>query len=259
MTAPPLLLAIDAGNTNVMFAVFDGERLLARWRAATDTHRTADEYAVWLTHLMALRGIAPERIGGAVVATVVPQALFEIQALCRDYFGCEPGVVGEGLDPGLRVRVDRPGEVGADRLVNAVAAHALHDGWLVVVDFGTATTLDVVDADGDYRGGVIAPGVNLSLEALDRAAAKLPRVSVRKPRRVVGGATVPAMQSGVYWGYVGMLEGLISRIRDEVGEPMTVVATGGLAPLFRDATPAIDVVAPDLTLRGLMLLYRSGR
>ena len=157
------------------------------------------------------------------------------------------------------MRVDRPDEVGADRLVNAVAAHALHEGWLIVVDFGTATTLDVVDDRGDYRGGAIAPGVNLSLEALERAAAKLPRVSVRKPRRVVGVATVPAMQSGVYWGYVGLLEGLVARIRDEVGEPMTVVATGGLAPLFKDATPAIDAVVPDLTLHGLMLLYRSNR
>ena len=259
MTAPPLLLAIDAGNTNIMFAVFDGERLVARWRAATDAGRTADEYAVWLTQSMALRGIEARRIGGAIVATVAPQALFELESLCRDYFGCAPKVVGEGVSPGLRVRVDRPDEVGADRLVNAVAAHALHEGWLIVVDFGTATTLDVVDDRGDYRGGAIAPGVNLSLEALERAAAKLPRVSVRKPRRVVGVATVPAMQSGVYWGYVGLLEGLVARIRDEVGEPMTVVATGGLAPLFKDATPAIDAVVPDLTLHGLMLLYRSNR
>ena len=259
MTASPLLLAIDAGNTNIMFAVFDGDRLLARWRAATDADRTADEYAVWLTQSMALRGIDPGRIGGAIVATVAPQALFELESLCRDYFGCAPKVVGESVDPGLRVRVDRPDEVGADRLVNAVAAHALHEGWLIVVDFGTATTLDVVDDRGDYRGGAIAPGVNLSLEALERAAAKLPRVSVRKPRRVVGVATVPAMQSGVYWGYVGLLEGLVARIRDEVGEPMTVVATGGLAPLFKDATPAIDTVVPDLTLHGLMLLHRSNR
>ena len=259
MTASPLLLAIDAGNTNIMFAVFDGDRLLARWRAATDADRTADEYAVWLTQSMALRGIDPGRIGDAIVATVAPQALFELESLCRDYFGRAPKVVGEGVSPGLRVRVDRPDEVGADRLVNAVAAHALHEGWLIVVDFGTATTLDVVDDRGDYRGGAIAPGVNLSLEALERAAAKLPRVSVRKPRRVVGVATVPAMQSGVYWGYVGLLEGLVSRIRDEVGEPMTVVATGGLAPLFKDATPAIDTVVPDLTLHGLMLLYRSNR
>lgn len=258
MTAP-LLLAVDAGNTNVVFALFDEERLVAQWRAATVAGRTADEYAVWLTQLMALRGIAPSRIGAAVVATVVPQALFEIDTLCRRYFHCAPRVVGRDLDPGLRVRVDRPREVGADRLVNAVAAHALYPGWLIVIDFGTATTLDVVNADGGYEGGVIAPGVNLSLEALDRAAAKLPRVAVEKPPRVVGKGTVSAMRSGVYWGYVGMLEGLVARIGSEIGEAATVVATGGLAALFKDATPAIDAVAPDLTLHGLMRLHRANR
>lgn len=256
MIASPLLLAIDAGNTNVIFALFDGERLVARWRAATVAGRTADEYAVWLTQLMTLEGIAPARVSGAIVATVVPQALFEIDALCRRYFRCAPRVVGEGVELGLRVRVDRPREVGADRLVNAVAAHALYPGRLIVVDFGTATTFDVVSAGGDYEGGVIAPGVNLSVEALDRAAAKLPRVSVGRPDRVVGKGTVPAMRSGVYWGYVGLLEGVIARIGAEVGEPMTTVATGGLAPLFKDATDAIDAVEPDLTLHGLMRLYR---
>ena len=253
----PLLLAIDAGNTNVAFALFDGETMVARWRAATDIARTADEYAVWLTGLMAPRGLAPERVGGAVVAAVVPRALFEIEALCRDWFGREPAVVGKGLDPGLDIRVDRPGEVGADRLVNAVAAHARYPGWLAVVDFGTATTFDVVNANGAYEGGVIAPGVNLSLEALERAAARLPRIEVEKPPRAIGKDTVSAMQSGVYWGYVAMIEGLIARISAEVGEPVTAIATGGLAPLFADATRAIDAVAPDLTLHGLMLLGRG--
>ena len=182
----PLLLAIDAGNTNVMFALFDEERLVVRWRTATIASRTADEYAVWLTQLMALEGIAPARVGDAIVATVVPQALFEIDALCRGYFDCAPKVVGKGLELGLHIHVDRPHEVGADRLVNAVAAHARYQGWLVVIDFGTATTFDVVSADGDYEGGIIAPGINLSLEALDQAAAKLPRVAVEKPVHVVG-------------------------------------------------------------------------
>lgn len=255
----PLLLAIDAGNTNVMFALFDEERLVVRWRTATIASRTADEYAVWLTQLMALEGIAPASIGDAIVATVVPQALFEIDALCRGYFDCAPKVVGKGLELGLRIHVDRPHEVGADRLVNAVAAHARYRGWLVVIDFGTATTFDVVSADGDYEGGIIAPGINLSLEALDQAAAKLPRVAVEKPAHVVGRGTVAAMQSGIYWGYVGMLEGLVKRIKGEVGKAMTVVATGGLAPLFKDATDAIDEVAPDLTLYGLMRLHRLNR
>lgn len=255
----PLLLAIDAGNTNVMFALFEGERRVARWRTATVASRTADEYAVWLTQLMTLEGVAPARVGAAIVATVVPQALFELEALCRRYFGCAPAVVGRDVEFGLRVDVDRPHEVGADRLVNAVAAHARWPGWLIVIDFGTATTFDVVSADGDYEGGAIAPGVNLSLEALDRAAAKLPRVAVERPASVIGRATVPAMQSGVYWGYVGLLEGMAARIRAEIGAPATVVATGGLAALFKDATAAIDAVDPDLTLRGLMLLHRRNR
>ncbi len=252
----PLLLAVDAGNTNVIFALFDGERLVMRWRTATVINRTADEYAVWLTQLMALEGIAPAQVGGAIVATVVPQALFEIEALCRNYFRREPLVVGKGLRLGLAVNVERPHEVGADRLVNAVAAHASHDGWLIVIDFGTATTFDVVSAKGDYEGGVIAPGVNLSIEALERAAARLPRVAVERPRRVIGTGTVSAMQSGVYWGYVGLLEGLVARIKGEMDVPMTVIATGGLAPLFKNATGVIDLVAPDLTLYGLMCLHR---
>jgi type III pantothenate kinase len=241
------LLAIDAGNTNVVFAVYDGDVLLDSWRTATVGNRTADEYAVWLTQLMSLRDIAPGDIGAAIIATVVPQALYQLSNLCQRYFGCDPQVVSADMTLGLKIHIDRPGEVGADRLVNAVAAHARQEGWLIVIDFGTATTLDVVSAAGD---------VNLSLEALDRAAAKLPRIAVERPGHVVGRSTLEAMQSGVYWGYVGMLEGLIGRIRDEVGEPMRVVATGGLAPLFSDATDAIDVVEPDLTLFGLCRVHR---
>lgn len=250
------LLAIDAGNTNVVFAVYDGEVLLDSWRTATVGNRTADEYAVWLTQLMSLRDIAPSDIDAAIIATVVPQALYQLSSLCQRYFGCAAMVVSAEMNLGLQIHIDRPGEVGADRLVNAVAAHARHEGWLIIIDFGTATTLDVVSADGDYEGGVIAPGVNLSLEALDRAAAKLPRIAVERPAHVVGRSTLEAMQSGVYWGYVGMLEGMIGRIRDEVGKPMRVVATGGLAALFSDATDAIDVVESELTLYGLCRLHR---
>jgi type III pantothenate kinase len=205
---------------------------------------------------MSLEGIEPADVGAAIIATVVPQALHEIRLLCRRYFDCEPKVVEEGIDLGIEIRIDRPDEVGADRLVNAVAAHARYSGWLIVIDFGTATTLDVVSGSGDYEGGVIAPGVVLSLEALDRAAAKLPRITVAKPERVVGKGTVAAMRSGVYWGYVGMLEGLVTRIKHEVGKPMTVVATGGLAPLFHDATEVIDIVDSELTLYGLYRLHQ---
>jgi type III pantothenate kinase len=252
-----MLLAIDAGNTNIVFAVFDGEALRASWRSSTDPKRTADEYAVWLTQLMALEGLALRDVRHAVIASVVPAALPSLRILCRRYFGVEPAVVGDpDLDLGLQILIERPEQVGADRLVNAVAAYERHGGPLIVVDFGTATTFDVVDAEGNYRGNVIAPGINLSVEALYMAAAKLPRVAVEAPPSVIGGATVPAMQSGIYWGYVGLIEGLIQRITAEYGEPLTVVATGGLAPLFADATAVIRHIEPDLTLYGLMLIHR---
>ena len=254
-----MLLAIDSGNTNTVFAVFDGERLVSQWRAATEADRTADEYAVWLGQLMGLESLTAADIDDAIVATVVPQTLFNLRLLCRRYFECEPIVVGEGVALGIEVRIDRPDEVGADRLVNAVAAHATYGEALIIVDFGTATTFDVVDADGNYAGGVIAPGVNLSLEALHQAAAQLPRIAVEKTAAVIGGATVPAMQSGIYWGYVGLIEGLVARIRDEFGAAMKVVATGGLAPLFATGTEVIDHVDADLTVRGLCEIYGRNR
>lgn len=252
-----MLLAIDSGNTNIVFAVYDGETRRGEWRSATNPNRTADEYAVWLSQLMALEGLAREDIDGAILANVVPKADYTLRSLCRRYFGQEPLLVGAPeVDLGIEALVDRPEEVGADRLVNAVGARTRFEGPLIVVDFGTATTFDVVDAAGNYCGGVIAPGINLSLEALDAAAAKLPRVAIARPPRVIGKATVPAMQSGVYWGYVGLIEGLVARIQAEFGAPMTVIATGGLAPLFAEATEAIQHLDADLTLRGLVAIYR---
>lgn len=257
-----MLLAIDAGNTNVIFAIFDDAgKLRATWRASTDAKRTADEYAVWLTQLMALEDLTPAQITGAIMASVVPAANFALKGLCKKFFKAEPLIVGEaGCNIGVDVRIERPDQVGADRLVNAVAAHRTYGGPLIVIDFGTATTFDVVGEDGAYEGGVIAPGINLSLEALDRAAAKLPRIAIKEPpQRVIGQATVPAMESGAYWGYVGLLEGLVTRIKAEYGKPMTVVATGGLAPLFAQATAAIDRTDPDITLRGLALIYQANK
>ena len=254
-----LLLAIDAGNTNVVFALFDGATLLDQWRTSTDVKRTADEYGVWLTQLIALDGIAPADIGAAIIATVVPQAARALTQLCERYFECPPLMIDNGKSIGIAVELANPREVGADRLVNAIAAHAQFPGWLIVIDFGTATTFDVVSDQGAYVGGVIAPGVNLSLEALDRAAARLPRIAVAKPPSVVGSGTIPAMQSGVYWGYVGLSEGLVARIKAEIGQTMTTIATGGLAPLFKDATDVIDMVAPDLTLHGLRLVHERDR
>ena len=256
-----MLLAIDSGNTNTVFAVFDDAGAIkGEWRISTAAERTADELGVWLLQLMQLTGVERAEITGVVIATVVPATLFNLKTLARKYFGREPLIVGEpGVDLGIRVLVDRPEEVGADRLVNAIAAHATYKGALIVVDFGTATTFDVVDAEGGYCGGAIAPGINLSVEALHLAAAKLPRVAVQKPRRVIGKGTVEAMQSGVFWGYVGLIEGMVTRIRREFGQPMDVVATGGLAPLFVGATDVIAHVDPELTLRGLYLIDRRNR
>jgi type III pantothenate kinase len=252
-----MLLAINSNNTNVKLAVYDGEVERGAWRIGTDTRRTADEYAVWITHLMALRDLQPADITACIIATVVPDTLFNLKVLARDYFRCEPLVYGEpGVNLGTRAMVDRPEEVGADRLVNTVAAHARHGGPAIVVDFGTATTFDVVDAEGNYCGGAIAPGINLSIEALRMAAALLPRVAVRRPAKVIGTTTVACFESGIFWGYVSLIEGLVERIRGEFGAPMKVVATGGLVPIFADATEVFDIVDPDLTMRGLVHIHK---
>ncbi len=251
-----MLLAIDCGNTNVVFAVYDGDERRGQWRAATDQPRTADDFAVWLPSLMAMKGLRPADISGAIIATVVPQALFDLEILCRQYFDCDPLVVGRGVDLGIEVRMEKPDEPGADRLVNAVAAHKHYGGPAIIVDFGTATTFDIIDEEGAYRGGVIAPGVALGLETLHAAAAQLPRIAVARPDRVIGGGTVSAMQSGIYWGYVGLVEGLVARIRNEFGADMKVIATGGLAPLFGDGTSVFQHIDPDITMRGLVEIWR---
>ena len=256
-----MLLTIDAGNTNTVFAVFDAQGYKrGEWRASTTKERTADEYSVWLTQLFGIEGLKREDIHHAVIASVVPAGLFALKTLCRKAFGCSPLVVGEkGVELGVNALVDHPEEVGADRLVNALAAHLRFKEPVIVIDFGTATTFDVVDGQGNYLGGAIAPGVNLSLEALHMAAAQLPRVAVDNPGPVIGKSTVPAMKSGVFWGYIGLVEGLVARIKTEFGQPMTVLATGGLAPLFTQGTEVIDHLDPDLTQRGLLEVYRRNK
>jgi type III pantothenate kinase len=249
-----VLLVIDAGNTNVVCAVHDGDNWRGIFRIATDPQRTSDEYAVWLLTLLTHSGLKPAEISRAVIGTVVPAALYHLRRLCRDWFYTEPLVARANLDWGFAIKVDQPGEVGADRLLNSLAAHRQFGGPLVVVDFGTATTFDVVDHDGAYLGGAIAPGINLSIEALHRAAARLPRIGIGRPQSVIGRATVPAMQSGIYWGYIGLVEGLVTRIKAEYGGPLKVVATGGLAPLFAEGTMMIERIEPDLTLDGLRML-----
>jgi type III pantothenate kinase len=252
-----VLLAINANNTNTVFAVWEGDKLRGSWRAATEPKRTADEYVVWLDHLLGLEKLSRKQLTGAIIGSVVPEANFNLLTLCRRYCDGEPLMVGEpGVELGMRALVDRPEEVGADRLVNTVAAHERYKKPLIVVDFGTATTFDVVDGSGNYCGGAIAPGINLSLTALHLAAAKLPSVRIRRTDRVIGRNTVDCMQSGIFWGYVGLVEGIVARIKTEFGAPMGVIATGGLAPVFDGVTEVIESVDPDLTLWGLRLIHR---
>lgn len=255
-----MLLAINANNTNTSFCVFDGEQIRATWRAATNAKSTGDEHASWLAPLMGLEGLKLADVDAVIIATVVPEMLFNLKTLCRKYFKVDPMVLGEpGVDPGVEVRVEmRKEDIGADRLCNTVEAHARYGGPLIVVDYGTATNFDVVDGEGRFIGGIIATGINLSLKALYEAAAKLPHIGVRRPQRVIGKATVPAMESGIFWGYIGLVEGLVQRIQKEYGGPMKVIATGGLAPLFEGAIH-FDAVDPELTLRGLLRIYRRNR
>ncbi|MBB4659767.1 type III pantothenate kinase [Parvularcula dongshanensis] len=251
-----MLLAVDVGNTNTVFALVRDGEAIAQWRTATAPQRTADEYAVWLSQLMAMGGQgALTDLSACIVSTVVPQALFNLRNLARRYLNCEPMIVGPDI-PGIEVRIERPSEAGADRLVGAVGGFVAYGGPLIIVDSGTATTFDVVGTDGAFEGGVIAPGINLSVQALHTAAARLPRIEIARPDRTIGTGTVEAMQSGVFWGYVGLIEGLIGRIKAEYGRPMTVVATGGVSSLFRGATDAIDHFDPDLTIRGLTEIAR---
>jgi len=251
-----MLLAIEQGNTNTLFAVHDGGDWIAQWRTATEASRTADEYAVWLTQLLAMRGLALSDLDGCIISSVVPQSIFNLRNLSRRYLEVEPLVIGENVELGMPVRIQKPKEAGADRLVNALGAHLKYPGDLIVIDSGTATTFDVIAADGAFEGGVIAPGVNLSLQALHEAAAMLPRIAIQRPDKVIGKDTVSNMQSGVFWGYIALIEGLVARIKAEWGRPMTVVGTGGVVSLFEGATDSIDAFDPDLTIRGLLEIWR---
>ncbi len=259
-----MLLAIDAGNTNIVFALFEGAKgpgepgeIKARWRIASDPRRTGDEYAVWLMQLLSIRGVDRKDIDQIIISTVVPRALHNLSVLARNYFGVEALIAGETpVDYGIEIDVEQPSSLGADRAVNAIAAHAKYDGDLIVVDFGTATTFDAVDFNGAYKGGIICPGINLSLDALVGNTAKLPRIAIEVPETdsVIGRNTEDQMLIGVFWGYVAMMEGLIERMRAQIGRPAKVIATGGLAVLFDEATEIFDVVDRDLTLEGLALM-----
>ncbi len=251
-----MLLAIDCGNTNTLFAVHDGSDWRAQWRTSTDSSRTADEYAVWLSQLLQLQGLSLEDLTGCVISSVVPQSIFNLRNLGRRYINTEPIVVGDAhVDLGVQVNLPRPQEAGADRLVNALGCKVQYEGALLIVDSGTATTFDVVSAKGEFEGGIIAPGINLSMQALHQAAARLPRIAIEKPQRVLGKDTVGAMQSGVFWGYIDLIDGLVERLKAEYGEPMTVIATGGVTSLFDGATRTIDHYDSDVTMRGLLEVW----
>ena len=250
-----MLLAIDCGNTNTVFSIWDGESFIATWRTSTEWQRTADQYYVWLSTLMKLQNIEAE-ITDMIISSTVPRVVFNLRVLADRYFHTRPLVVGKpGCELPIDVRVDQGTQVGPDRLVNTVAGYDQYGGDLIVVDFGTATTFDVVAADGAYIGGVIAPGVNLSLEALHNAAAALPHVDISKPQNVIGTNTVACMQSGVFWGYVGLVREICDRVKAERARPMRVIATGGLAPLFQQAVDLFDDYQDELTMHGLTVIH----
>ncbi|MCV6824690.1 MULTISPECIES: type III pantothenate kinase [Halocynthiibacter] len=254
-----MLLAIDCGNTNTVFSIWDGEKFLATWRASTEHQRTADQYYVWLSTLMQMQKL-DVTITEVIISSTVPRVVFNLRVFADRYFNTRPLVVGkpECALP-VDVRVDAGTAVGPDRLVNTVAGYDLYGGDLIVVDFGTATTFDVVASDGAYIGGVIAPGVNLSLEALHQAAAALPHVDVTKPANVIGTNTVACMQSGVFWGYVGLVNGICEQIKAERDRPMRVISTGGLAPLFQQGHALFDKFEDDLTMHGLTVIHKYNK
>ncbi len=254
-----MLLCIDCGNTNTVFSVWDGQRFAATFRTSTEHQRTADQYYVWFSTLMAHRGVQIA-VDEVIISSTVPRVVFNLRVLADRYFNCRPLVVGkpECLLP-TPPRVDHPAQVGPDRLVNTAGAFDRHGGNLVVVDFGTATTFDVCAEDGAYVGGVIAPGVNLSLEALHMAAAALPHIDISKPAAVIGTNTVACMQSGVFWGYIGLVREISTRIRAEYGRPMKIIGTGGLAPLFATGDVLFDQIEDDLTMHGLTVIHRYNK
>ena len=253
------LLAIDIGNTNIVLGLYEGKRLAAQWRIATDHARMPDEYAMLLFDLFARSGQDPDSVQGIVLASVVPPLTGTFVEVSERYFGQRPLVVDAGVRTGVRIRYDSPRDVGADRVVNAVAAFRIYGGPACVVDFGTATTFDAISAEGDYLGGAIAPGLRMAAEALFARTAKLPRIDIARPPRAIGTNTVHAMQSGLLFGYVGLVEGMVARFREELGPDMRVIATGGLAPLIAAETAVIEVVDQELTLKGLRMIWEMNR
>jgi type III pantothenate kinase len=251
-----MLLAIEAGNTNVVFALYDGENILHSWRCKTDSARTADEYASWLYPLFLQAGLSFKDIDKAIASSVVADANFNILRLCEKHFDCVPLIVGQDkIELDVKAKIKKPEEMGADRLLHAMAVKHFYQYPAIVVDFGTSTTYDVIDENGDHCGGTISPGVNVSMAAFRQAAAALPKVSIKKPDSVIGKDTVHAMQSGIYWGVISSVEGMITRISKEMGVKPYVLATGGVSPLFAEGAPMIDAFDEDLTMKGLIAVH----
>ncbi len=253
------VLGIDIGNTNIVLGVYEGDELIAYWRMSTSPHRMADELAVLINAFFAHDGLSFSEIGDGIISSVVPPLLPVFEEFCSRYMGIEPLVVEPGTKTGMRILYDNPQEVGADRIVNAVAAERLYGTPLIVIDFGTATTFDVISKEGDYLGGAIAPGVTVAAEALVQRTAKLPRVELVVPARAIGTNTISSMQSGIMYGYVSLVEGMVARLREELDGEARVIATGGLAEHIAYQTPAIEAVDQNLTLEGLLLLYKLNR
>jgi type III pantothenate kinase len=254
-----MLLAIDIGNTNITIGLYLGDTAGSRWRLATAQERMPDEYGILLVNLFHHAGVRIQDVSAIVIASVVPPLTSNFEQACKDYLGCSPLVVDAGTKTGVRVRYEDPKQVGADRIVDAAAAHKLYGGPACIVDFGTATTFDAISAEGDYLGGAISPGIGIAADALFRRAAKLPKVDLQRPPSVIGKNTVQSMQSGLLFGYVGLVEGMIARFRSELGPHMKVIGTGGLVPIIAQETKAIEIIAPWLTLDGLKIIYELNR
>lgn len=250
-----MILVFDVGNTNIVLGVYENRELTQHWRVSTDKSRTADEYAVVIKNLFDFGGLNFSDIEAVVISSVVPPVMPTLESLTRKYFGVEPLVIGPGVKTGMPIIYDNPREVGADRIVNAVAGYHKYGGPLIIVDFGTATTFCAISQRGEYLGGAIAPGIGISTEALFQRASKLPRVELVKPKRVIAKNTITGMQSGIYYGFVGQVDGIVRRMKEELGEEAKVIATGGLARFINDESKEIHVVDPFLTLEGLLLIY----
>ena len=258
-TDDKLLLVVDIGNTKIALGVLQQGNLLATWRIATNTERLEDEYTVLLLDLMVHKGIKETDIGGVALCSVVPPLTPVFEEISKARFGINPLVVSAGVKTGVRIRMDNPREVGADRIAHAVAGHRLYGSPLIIIDSGTATVCDVVSREGDYLGGTISPGMGIAAEALSTHTAQLPRIKLTRPATVIGKNTITAMQSGIVYGYTGLIEGLITRISQELGDSPTVIATGGLAKLLGEMTPMIKIVDPNLTLKGIYFIYEMNR